>query len=71
MGDGPIRAERDAWKPPRVSTTDVDRVCFIIPPARRAYCGRRTPKATTPNLTDINCADCEAALRADGRPTTP
>lgn len=68
MSEGPIKAERDAWKPPRVSTTDTDRVCFIEPLSPRTYCGRR-PKRTTDLITHTTCADCRAALRADQRAT--
>jgi len=66
VSEGPIKAERDAWKPARVSTADADRVCLVIPPARRTYCGRRSPRATTVSLSQVRCSDCSAALRADG-----
>ena len=64
MSEGPIKAERDAWKPPRVSTTNRERVCLQHLGASLAYCGRRLYASTT-NLAGVTCADCLAAWRAD------
>lgn len=63
MSEGPIKRERDAHKPPRVSTADSYRRCMRHD--GRGYCGRRSaPLADTWEAT--TCADCRAAGRADG-----
>lgn len=65
MSAGPIQRERDAWKPPVVSTDEGKRICLQITVDGRArgYCGRRSsPTTTTP--TRMNCADCTAAVSA-------
>jgi hypothetical protein len=62
MSEGPIKREREAHKPPRVSTADSYRKCYRA--ADRGYCGRRSaPLVTTWEAT--TCADCRAAARAD------
>lgn len=65
MSEGPIKAWRDAWKPPVVSTTDAARVCYKKLGPARASCGRK-PKVSYEDVTKVTCADCLAALRADG-----
>lgn len=63
MSEGPIRAWRDSWKPPKVSTADNKRKCRSW--HGKGYCGRSAaPLAET--WEETNCADCEAAYRADG-----
>lgn len=67
MSEGPIKREREAWEPPRVSTPNKDRVCFRAESSLPVtYCGRR-PVRVTADLAAVNCADCTAALRADER----
>lgn len=63
MSDGPIKAERAAWKPQRVSTTDASRVCFSV--KGRGYCGRTSAKTRTTSWRDVVCWDCVAAALAD------
>ena len=62
MSAGPIKAQRDAWKPPTVSTSNADRVCAVI--EARVYCGRKN-KQTSALWDKVTCADCHAAHRAD------
>lgn len=68
MSEGPIKRERDAWKPKEVSTPDAHRVCMVSEPgSKRSYCGRS--KASRVGLVtdwaDVECADCDACRRAD------
>lgn len=66
MSAGPIKNMRDAWKPPKVSTTDADRVCGPSDRAGRGYCGRSAKGAKrTEDWAQVVCADCDAARRAD------
>jgi hypothetical protein len=66
MSGGPIKAARDAWKPPKASTSDTDRVCMGTPVKGRGYCGRKaTAGKVTREWADVNCSDCDAARRAD------
>lgn len=52
-----------------VSTPDASRVCVHGEEDGRAYCGRRhtNPAKFTSGGKPMNCSDCAAALRADGR----
>lgn len=61
----PAKTER-AW---RVSTPDNARVCARGAEPGRAYCGRKhkSPEKFTGKNRPMHCADCEAALRADGK----
>jgi hypothetical protein len=63
---GPIKRERDAWKPITVSTPDAHRVCMGVKERNRGYCGREAKgsKVTT-EWADVVCSDCVAAYRAD------
>lgn len=66
MSSGPIKSHRDAWKPPKVSTTDADRICGPSDRPNRGYCGREAKGAKrTQNWDAVVCADCHAARRAD------
>lgn len=66
MSEGPIKRERDAWKPPVVSTTDAARVCKSTRQKGRGYCGRKATGAkVATEWVDVECTDCEAAYRAD------
>jgi hypothetical protein len=60
---GPIRRERDAWKPPIVSIADNARVCARS--EARGYCGRRSAVLSSV-WAKVTCPDCKAAFRADG-----
>ena len=64
MSAGPIRSERDAWKPTTVSTTDAARLCFGAT-GSRGYCGRTSAKERTSDWERVTCADCKAARTAD------
>lgn len=66
MSEGPIKRQRDAWKPPVVSSTDADRVCMAHPPVFRPYCGRKKRPAVTSEIQEVTCADCLTAMRAEG-----
>lgn len=66
MSEGPIKRERAAWKPVEVSTPAAHRVCFRRTDGR-GYCGRTSAKAMTLVLSEVVCADCLAARRADGK----
>lgn len=63
MSEGPIKHERDAWKPPKVSTPDNSRVCARS--GTRAYCGRSKSR-TVDGWRRVTCTDCRTAYRADG-----
>jgi len=65
VSEGPIRAWRKSHEPARVSTPNAARVCYQAPGSPRAYCGRRLMASTT-RMTGASCADCAAALHADG-----
>lgn len=62
MSEGPIKRERDAWKPVEASTPDVQRVCMGV--KGRGYCGRRSGRLVG-DWAAVSCADCIAARRAD------
>lgn len=64
MSEGPIKAWRDSWKPPAVSTRDSERACYMKLGQVRAYCGRK-PKVAFDDVARVTCADCLAAIRAD------
>jgi len=66
---GPIRREREAFgKRPPVSTTAKDRVCAagtgLNATLGHGYCGRGSAP-TVDDWSDVTCADCHAARRAD------
>lgn len=66
MSEGPIKRERDAWKPITVSTTDAARVCMATKERGRGYCGRAAKGSkVTAEWADVECSDCVAAFRAD------
>lgn len=69
MSDGPIKAWRDSWKPPKTSSSNAERACFKNLLAAKAYCGRR-PKLAFDDPTKVTCSDCLAALRADREATS-
>jgi hypothetical protein len=63
VSEGPIKAWRDSWKPPVVSTPAGTALHLAGDPGR-AYCGRRkVALATTPG--EVTCSDCAAARAAD------
>lgn len=68
MSEGPIKREREAWKPPVVSTTAKDRVCAdgkgLNATLGKSYCGRSSAKRVE-EWAEVTCADCHAARRAD------
>lgn len=64
MSEGPIKREREAWKPVPASTPDARRVCFKSLLERRGYCGR-VPQVSFDDWGKVTCADCLAARRAD------
>jgi hypothetical protein len=66
MSAGPIRAEREAHRVPRVSTTNANRVCRATP-GGHAYCGRHSAPLVS-SWDEVTCADCLAARRADTPP---
>lgn len=65
MSEGPIKREREAWKPTTVSTPDAHRVCKSHH-ERGTYCGRVSARRRTNDWTEVVCADCVAAANADG-----
>lgn len=64
MSAGPIKAWRNSWIPARVSSTDVERACYMKHSQPRAYCGRK-PKVAYDDWAKVTCSDCLAAGRAD------
>lgn len=64
MSGGPIKAWRDTWLPPRVSTKNSERACFMKLGQTRAYCGRK-PKVAFDDWARVTCSDCRAAGNAD------
>lgn len=64
MSDGPIKRERDAHRPVKVSTPDARRVCAKT--EARGYCGRSKNVKLADRWADVTCTDCRAAYRADG-----
>lgn len=66
MSEGPIKAWWESHRPAKVSTTDSERVCLATEKRDRGYCGRtaKGDKVTT-EPSDVVCADCIAAWRAD------
>lgn len=67
MSEGPIKAWRDSWKPPTISTPQSTAVHGAGPTLGRAYCGRKT-HAVTGHIGEVTCADCLAGIRADAEP---
>lgn len=68
MSEGPIKAWRDSWKPPVMSTNPKT---SLHAPATfaRAYCGRAAgPTSFAPEHAQVTCSDCLAALAADAEP---
>lgn len=69
MSEGPIAQWWKAHEPARVSTPNARRTCYQAPGATAAYCGRRLYASTT-HAPGVKCADCLAAMRADGVPVS-
>lgn len=73
MSEGPISQWWKSHEPERVSTANSERVCFVVPPATKTYCGRKAVRVTV-TRSEVKCADCRAALHADSlasvRPNT-
>jgi hypothetical protein len=69
MSAGPIKQWRDGMKVPPASTTPTTAMHARVEtlPRPSSKCGRRLKGLwSTTNLPDVTCADCLAALRADG-----
>lgn len=66
MSEGPIKRERAAWEPKRVTTKPRDSVHALGPQRLRTMCGRRTDTSSLGTVAAVTCSDCQAALRADG-----
>lgn len=64
MAGGPIQRERDAWKPPVVTTNPAESV-HAAGERGRAYCGHRKPGAVSTKPDEWTCSACLAAVRAD------
>lgn len=64
MSDGPIKREREAWKPPK-SIPIADRLHARSDNPKRAYCGTSDRPEYAPNPTTVTCPNCQAAIRAD------
>lgn len=75
MSEGPIKREREAWLPARVTTnpkTSMHAVDESQPRFDRSYCGRKVGyQATTMVHSQVTCSECLAALRADGFDPNP
>lgn len=65
MSEGPISQWWKSHEPAKVSTSNSSRVCFKKIHQPRAYCGRR-PAIAFDDHSKVTCADCVAAMRADG-----
>lgn len=70
MSAGPIKAEREGFRRPDVSTPNNVRVCKRGE-GRAGYCGRISAKTMTDSWAEVVCADCIAAGRADGLDLPP
>lgn len=69
MSEGPIKRWRDSWKPPIVTTSAKDRVCFIDPSrGLHPYCGRRKRARVTFDRAEATCSECLSMWRADHEP---
>lgn len=71
MSEGPIKQQRDAWKPPKVSTRPraVKHAPMRYGSAGLAACGRNFARELSRialPLEEVTCSDCLAAMRADG-----
>lgn len=64
MSDGPIKQWRDGFKVARVSTAQSASIHGLSITLKGPYCGRKGE--FTPAWSDVSCADCHAARRADG-----
>ena len=67
MSAGPIKQERAARKKNSLSTAAATSV-HASGNGTRAYCGTSRGARSAPGR-EVNCADCNAAMRADGIPT--
>jgi hypothetical protein len=67
MSEGPIKRERDAWKPPVVSTGTARTTIHAYGGPMRAYCGRKggVTGAIIGTFEQVTCSDCLAAQEAD------
>lgn len=66
MSEGPIKRWRDSYLPPKVSTTNKDRVCMASPTkVTRMECGRTGRRPFAIDWAHVTCADCLAAHAAD------
>lgn len=65
MSGGPIKAWRDSWLPPQVSSKNSLRVCYQKLGLPKAYCGRKA-KVADADWMKVTCSDCIAASHADG-----
>lgn len=66
MSEGPIKRERAAWEPKRVTTKPRESVHHLGNQRLRTLCGRRTDTCSLGSVVAVTCSDCRAALRADG-----
>lgn len=64
MSDGPIKQQRAAWAPPKVTVTATTRICAPNTGAGGTMCGRRK-KTRTGTWDQVTCPECMAAGRAD------
>jgi len=65
MSEGPIKRERAAWEPPRVSTKPGSSTHLATTITESGVlCGRRVAPSLVVT-TAPTCADCAAAERAD------
>lgn len=73
MSGGPIKAWRDAWKPPAVSTGTAARTVHGYGGPMRAYCGRKggVSGAFIGTWEQVTCSDCIAARRSDSESVVP
>lgn len=70
MSEGPISQWWKSHEPAKVSTPRSKATCYQKPGMSTAYCGRRLYASTT-HAPGVTCADCAAAMRADGVLSTP
>lgn len=66
MSEGPIKAARQAWSPPKVTTNPAEAVHAVRAAGDpRPYCGTRRGKVTTSEGALVTCSACTAAIAAD------
>ncbi len=69
MSGGPIDQARRGRLAPAASTRPTTATHYVGHEPRRAetaYCGRKRPAETTMWHSSVTCADCLAAMNADG-----